>query len=182
MNKIYLLVPLCGLLIFGGFYWDFSRKYDAKIAEHKRIAVEKLKEKQLLDDAAKKRAYQEAIDAQARRKKEREEKAKREEAEAQAIEDAKERRSKAFDERNRTREQVDRVKKEVDGVKAEGAKAEDKIKQLQAEVEFLGKYTKQAEANARSYGQLIDKLAAAEKVRAAADAAAKAAAAKAQGK
>ena len=32
MNKVYIIIPLIALAIFGGFYVNFSKGYDAKVA------------------------------------------------------------------------------------------------------------------------------------------------------
>ena len=52
MNKAYLIFPLIGLLIFGGFYLSFSRGYEARLAAVKVAAENVKKEKarqQMLD-------------------------------------------------------------------------------------------------------------------------------------
>ena len=33
MNKVYFVIPLIGLLIFGGFYYNFTSQYEAKAKE-----------------------------------------------------------------------------------------------------------------------------------------------------
>ena len=52
MNKAYLIFPLIGLLIFGGFYLSFSNGYEARLAAVKVAAENVKKEKakqQILD-------------------------------------------------------------------------------------------------------------------------------------
>ena len=180
MNKIYLLVPLCGVLIFGGIYWNFSQKYEANIAVKKSIEGQKKAEQAKRDIENREKAYKEAVAALERRKLEREAKEKRDEAEKQARIDAEDRRSRSFEERKKFREQVDRLKKDVKAVEDEVAKIGEQKKQLTLEQAFLATYVQKAEANTKTYYQLLDKLDGAEKARAAAERAARAAAAAAK--
>jgi len=178
MNKFYIILPLLGCLIFGGFYYQFDKTYKAD-QEVKRVAAQaELKEKQRRDNEARQEAYQAAIEAQAQRKKEREER-DRIEAEKKEnrlkLEDA---RQQAFDDRKRLREQVERLKKEVAGVQEEVGKIEATKKAHSDELVFLKDYVKSAKTNANSYYELLEKISNAEKAAAAATAAAAAAAKK----
>jgi len=166
MNKIYLLVPLCGLLIFGTIYWNFNRNYEAAIAQKAQDAAN-AKVAQLKKDAELKLiAYKEAAAESEKRKAERAIKDKREEDEKQARIDLDDKRLRLFEESKRNREQVDVLKKELETVKAEVTKIDEQKSQLEAERVFLATYTKKADENAKSYQQLLDKLDAADKARA----------------
>ncbi len=175
MNKVYIIAPLVGCLIFGGIFYNFNRGYEAKIVERKAAAAVELKEKQKRDIAAREQAIKDAIGAQEKRKQERLEKEKREEEDKKAQLDLEDKRTRTFDEKKRFREQVDRLKKELAGVQEEIKKIEDERKRHLDEESFLKTYVKQAEANAKYYYDLLDKIAAAEAARVAAEAAAKAA-------
>jgi hypothetical protein len=175
MNKLYFIIPFAGLLIFGGFYWNFDQKYEAQIAAKKAAAEAELKAKQQKDQEARQLAYQQAIEAAARRKAEREEKARIEEEKKKARLEAEDRREHNFTERNRLREQVASLKKDLDAVHDEIKKLDEEKKSAVAEQAFLREYVRKAETNQKYYYELLDKIAAAEDARAKAEAAAKAA-------
>ena len=173
MNKAYLIFPLIGLLIFGGFYINFNKGYEAKELAMKAKADEAKKAKALQQVADREAAIKAAVEAQAIRKKEREEKDRADEAKKVARQQAEDYRVKTFDDRNKFRDQVARLKRELSEVKDSAAKiAKDKESEVKEE-EFLKNYVKQAVANVKYYYTLLDKISAAEK--AAADAAAAAA-------
>lgn len=175
MNKLYILIPVIGCLLFGAYFWNFNAEYKAKQAEKVQKALEIAKERQKQEVADRQHAYEAAIKAQAQRKAEREERERIEEEKKKHRVDLEEKRERAFAERRKNREQVDRLKKEVAGVEEEIAKLELQKKTHLDEQAFLKTYVKQAEANVKSYYDLLDKIEAAEKARAAAEAAAKAA-------
>lgn len=177
MNKVYILVPLIGLLIFGGAYWNFNKSYQANIELRKAAEQAVLKKKQQADLVSRDQAIKDAIVAQEKRKLEREAKEKKDADEKQARLDLEDKRTRTFDEMKRTREQVDRLKKDLGGVQDDIKKLEEERKRHLDEQVFLKTYVKQAEANTKYYYDLLDKLAAAE---AAAAEAARAAAAAAK--
>ena len=41
MNKVYIIFPLIGLLIFGGFYLSFDKSFEAKLAQIKAKAAQR---------------------------------------------------------------------------------------------------------------------------------------------
>ena len=178
MNKAYIIFPLIGLLIFGGFYLNFSKHYEENIALTKAKAEQIKKDKALKDVANRDLAIKAAIEAQAKRKLEREEKERVEEAKKTARQDAEDRRARTYEDRNRLREQVSRLKKDLDEVKSTFGKLEEERKTRTDELAFLKTYAKQAEANVKYYYDLLDKIAVADKARAEAEAAAAAAAKK----
>lgn len=176
MNKSYFIFPLIGLLIFGGFYVNFQRSYDTKVAEAKVKAEEIKKAKAKQDILNREAAIKAAIESQAKRKAEREERERIEEAKKTARQDAEDLRQRNYDERNKLRDQVNRLKKDLEELKAATAKIADEKKKHIEEQAFLQTYVKQAEANVKYYYDLLDKITAAEAARAAAEAAAAAAA------
>lgn len=176
MNKIYILVPLIGVLLFGGVYLNFTKSYDAKQAAIKAQQEEDRKAKIKRDIAAREQAIKAAVEAQEKRKKEREEKDRIEEEKKKARLDAEDRRQRTFDDRKRARDQADRLKKDIDVVKADIAKLEDERKRHLDEQTFLKEYTRKAETNVKTYYDLLDKIEAADKAKAEAEKAAKAAA------
>ncbi|MFZ5494551.1 MAG: hypothetical protein ACOZE5_04335 [Verrucomicrobiota bacterium] len=175
MNKAYLIFPLIGLLIFGGFYYNFSKGYEAKIAALKAKEEADKKEKTRIEIENREKAIQAAIEAQARRKKEREEKERIEEAKRVARQEAEDKRERAFSDYKKFNDQVSRLKRDLAEVQEEIKKIEDEKKALVSEQAFLKDYVKQAESNVKYYYELLDKIAQAEKAREAAAAAAAAA-------
>ena len=178
MNKVYFIIPLIGLLIFGGFYYNFTSKYDEKIRAELAKVEQAKKERAAQDIKNREAAIKAAIETQAKRKVEREKKEAAEEAKRVARQEAEDQRLHTFDERNKLRDQVGRLKKDLDEVKAATAKVADEKKRNLDEEAFLRTYVTQAESNVKYYYALLDKIDAAEKARAAAEAAAAAAAKK----
>ena len=177
MNKSYFIFPLIGLLIFGGFYINFDRNYEAKVAEAAVKAEQVKKEKAKQDILNREAAIKAAIEAQAKRKIEREERERIEEQKKTDRQNAEDLRQKNYDERNKLRDQVTRLKKDLEELKAVTAKVSEEKKKHVDELAFLQTFVKQAEANVKYYYNLLDKITAAEAAKAAA-AAAEAAAAK----
>lgn len=170
MNKIYILVPLIGMLLFGGYYMSFNKGYEAAKEIKKKAAEAEIQAKKELDQKNREKAFQAAIEAAAKRKLEREEKERIETAKKEARLQAEELRQKTFDDRKLFREQVDRLKKEVAAVQAEIAKFEEEKKQRANELTFLKDFVQKAEANQKYYYDLLDKIAAADAAKAKADA------------
>ena len=175
MNKFYIILPLVGLLIFGGFYYQFDKAYKAEQEVKRAAAQAELKEKQRRDNEARQEAYKAAIEAQAQRRKEREERERIETEKKETRMKLEDERQQAFDDRRRLREQAERLKKEVAGVQEEVNKIEAVKKAHSDEIAFLKDYVKTAKANASAYYKLLDKISNAEKAAEAAAAAAAAA-------
>ena len=178
MNKVYIIVPLVFLAIFGGFYAQFTKGYKAKIAAVQAKAEADKKEKARIEVENREKAIQAAIEAQAKRKTEREAKEKLEEDKRTARQTAEDQRERAFSDYKKFSDQVSRLKKDLVDVQEEVKKIEAEKKTLVDEQAFLKNYVKQAEANVKYYYDLLDKIALAEKARADAAAAAAAAAKK----
>ena len=170
MNKIYILLPVIGMLLFGGYYMNFSKGYEAARETQRQAAEAVIKAKKETDLKNREKAFQTAIEAAAKRKLEREEKERVETAKKEARLQAEEQRLQAFDNRKLLREQVDRLKKEVAAVQAEVDKFEEEKKQRTNELTFLKEFVQKAEANQKYYYDLLDKIAAADKAKADAEA------------
>jgi len=178
MNKVYIIFPLIGILIFGGFYINFNNSYEAKLTAIKTRAEDEKKAKLKQQVIDREKAMAAAVETQKVNKAKREEKERQEEAKKVARQEADDHRTRAYDDRNKFRDQVGRLKKELEEVKAAIAKIDLEKKHYADEEGFLKTYVKQAESNVKYYYDLLDKINAAEK--AAADAAAAAAAAAAK--
>ncbi|HUG09734.1 MAG TPA: hypothetical protein VMM36_01915 [Opitutaceae bacterium] len=174
MNKFYIIVPLLACLVFGGFYYQFDKRFDADLAVKEAAAQAELKEKQRLDNEARQLAYQAAIEAQTQRRKEREERDRIDAEKSENRLKLEEARQKAFDDRRRLRERAERLKLDVAAIQDEVNKVEIAKKAHTDEIAFLRDYVKSAKTNANSYYELLEKITSAEKAvaQAAADAAA----------
>jgi colicin import membrane protein len=176
MNKAYFIIPFIALGIFIGFYMPFERGYKAKAVAQQARLEEAKKAKAKQEIANREAAIKAAVDAQEKRKKEKEAKDKIEEEKKVARQAAEDKRERAHSDRLKLTDQSRRLKKDLEEVQAEIKKIEEQKKTLIDEQTFLKTYVKQAEANVKYYYDLLDKIAVAEKARA--DAAAAAAAAK----
>ncbi len=176
MNKVYIIVPIILLAVFSGFYISFAKGYEAKIAAQEAKVEADKKEKARQEVLNREKAIQVAIEAQAKRKQEREARERLEEQKRNDRQAAEDRRERAFSDQNRLADQKRRLEKDLAEVNEEVKKVEAEKTNLLAEQEFLKNYVKQAEANVKYYYDLLDKITQAEKARA--DAAAAAAAAK----
>ena len=178
MNKVYFIIPIIGVLIFGGFYYQFAKGHDAKLAQMKVDADNAKKEKQRKTEEDRKEAVKKALEASKLRAEETAKKKQIEEDKKTAREVAEDKRLRANSDKNRLTDQSRRLKKDLEEVQEEIKKVELEKKTLQDEQAFLGDYVQKAEANVKYYYDLLDKIALAEKARADAAAAALAAAPK----
>ena len=163
MNKVYIIFPLIGTLIFGAFYISFNKNDEAKLAAIK-LKVEdqkKAKAKQLVVDRTV--AIEAAVKAQAAQKIIREEKERVEEAKKVARQEAEDSRQRTHDDALKFRDQVARLKRELADVTEASAKIADEKKRRGEEEAFLKTYVTAAEANVKYYYDLLDKITAAEK-------------------
>ena len=178
MNKIYLIAPLIGVLIFGGFYHQFSKGHETKLVQIKVAADNAKKEKARKLEEDRKIAVAAALKSSQLRAEETAKKKQIEEDKRAAREVAEDKRLRANSDKNRLTDTSRRLKKDLEEVQDEIKKLELEKKTLQDEQAFLREYVKQAESNVSYYRGLLDKIALAEKARADAAAAAAAAAAK----
>jgi len=176
MNKAYIIWPLVGLLVFGAFYWNFNQGYVEREKEKARQVQQEKNERIRQDLERRRKAIEDATKAQEERHAARIAKEKKEQEENDARAKLVERQQHAFDEVNRhLRPQLDREKAEADAVKGEIGQLELQKKQFVDEEAFIRKYTREAEANMKTYYDLLEKIKAAEDAHALAEAAAKAA-------
>jgi hypothetical protein len=174
MNKAYIIGPLAGLLVFSAFYLNFSKEYAVKQQKAEQAILEAKKEKTRKELELRKKAIEDAIAAQQVRIAARAAKDKREEEDKKAHDALIDRRFRAYDDVNkRLHPQLERLKSDADEIKDELAKLDLEKKQYSDEEAFLLTFVIQAEANVKTYYNLLDQLAAAEKARADAEAAAK---------
>jgi colicin import membrane protein len=171
-NLIYFLVPLVGLVVFGLFYWNFSSKFEAREAAQK-AKIKQEKEAKLEKEAKdREKAIKDALAAQERRKAEKAAKEAKEKADQEARQLAIDARDKANRDQIKLAQQKERLQKDIKDEQAAIAKLQAEKKDALDEQTFLKNYVKQAQANAKSLHEVLDKIAAADAARAAAEAAA----------
>ena len=167
MNKAYVIWPLAGLLVFGAFYWNFSKEYALKQQKAEQAIQDAKREKTRKELESRKKAIEDAIEAQKKRMADRAAKEKKEEEEKAIRAALMDRRTKAYDDVNRRlRPQLERLKGDADEIKQELAKLDLEKKTYGDEEAFLRVFVRQAETNVKTYYNLLDQLAAAEKARA----------------
>ena len=178
MNKVYLIIPLIGVLIFGGFYYNFAKGHEARQVEIKAAADKAKADKVRQGIADREKAITAAVEASKLRAEERAKKEKVEEDKKNDRQLAEDKRLRADSERRKLTDTARRLKKDLEDVQEEIKKIEQDKKTFVDEQAFLQSYVKQAESNVKYYSDLLDKITLAEKARADAAAAAAAAAAK----
>jgi len=158
MKKFYVIFPAIGVFVFAFFFWRFNADFDAR--ERAKVEVKRIEREAKIraDFELKKKAVEEAITLQERRKVEKAEREKRAEEEKEVQQKLKDDSDKARDERDRVLRQVDRLKTEISVEESALKKiAADKANFL-AEDEFLLKYVKAAEANQKSLEDVMTKI------------------------
>lgn len=169
-THVYFLLPLIGLIAFGAVYWNFSEGYEAEQAKKAAIIREEKQEKLRLEAKNREQAIQEALAAQERRRAEKAAKEAKEKADAEARQLAIEARDKANRDQQKLAQQVERLQKDIKVEEAAIADIQEANKRAVEEQNFLKDYVRQAETNVRSLTEVLDKIAAADTARAAADA------------
>jgi colicin import membrane protein len=172
---IYMLVPLCGLLLFIPFYLNFASHYNAmKKAEHDKQR-QMLQEKANEEAEARKDAILKNNEEAEKRKKERQAHEAMLKAEQDALDKAGAEDQKAFNDKQKNDALVTRLQKEIKAEQAAITDLENQKQEALKERAFLKDYVREAEGNRKSILDLLDKLKTAEQERA--DEAAKKAAA-----
>jgi hypothetical protein len=173
---IYMLVPLCGVILFCVFYIPFANHYaELQVQQHKQ-EVDARNAKLQQEAEARRQASIEANLNFEKRKAEHEAKIKREKAEEDALAAADAARVKAHNDEQKYKQEVADLTKEIRLEQAAVAELQADKDDALKEQNFLKSYIQQAEANRQEILGLLDKLAGAEKARADEDAARKAAA------
>jgi hypothetical protein len=174
---IYMLVPLCGVIVFSLFYFPFSNHYaELQVQEHKQEVADRNAKLQQEAEARRQASIEANLNAE-KRKAERDAKLARDKAEEDALSAADAARVKAHNDKQKYEQEVTGLTKEIKQEQDILAGLRSNKEEALKEQEFLKSYVQQAETNRQDIINLLDKLAAAEKARTDADAAKKAAAA-----
>lgn len=156
--KKYVIFPALGVAIFAIFFWRFNADFDSREkqqAEAKRVELEN---KRKAEFELKKKAVEEAIAIQEKRKVEKAEREKREADEKQLQLDLKDAADRARDDKDRVLRQVDKLKTEIEFENAALKKLAAEKANLVAEDEFLQKYVKVAEDNQKNLEAVLAKI------------------------
>jgi hypothetical protein len=171
---VYFLAPIVGLLIFSVIYWNYASDYDARIEAMEKKIRDERRAKIDEENAAKKKAVDEALVAQKERQRLKAEKEAKDAEEKEKRIQAAQLRDKTRIEASRLEDRAKDLAKEIEENKKEIEQIKQDQKSAVAEQNFLREYVKVAEANARNLEGVLEKIELANK---AAEAAAKAAAA-----
>jgi hypothetical protein len=172
---IYMLVPLCGVILFSIFYIPFANHYaELQVQKHKEDVIERNAKLQQEAEDRRRASIEANLNAE-KRKAERDAKLAREKAEEDALSAADAARVRAHNDKQKYEQEVTELTKEIKVEQAALADLQTSKEDALKEQEFLRSYVQQAETNRQSILSLLDKLGAAEKAHADADAAKKAA-------
>jgi colicin import membrane protein len=173
---IYMLVPLCGVIVFCLFYVPFANHYaEQQVQKHKQEVAERNDKLQQEAEARRQASIEANLNAE-KRKAEREAKLAQEKAEEDALSAADAARVKTHNDKQKYEQEVTELTKEIKLEQAAIAELQASKQDALKEEEFLKSYVQQAETNRQNILGLLDKLGAAEKAHADAEAARKAAA------
>lgn len=169
----YFLFPLIGLVIYTPIYWKYSASYDARLAE--RAAEVKAANQRQLDEqnAMRQKAVDEAVAAQAERKRERDAKAAADQKRQDEREAANIALQKAQQEVSRLTDRAEQLTTEVKETKDKIAKIEQDEQAERQQQGFLNQYVAAAQNNVRHLTDVLQKIADADARAAQAAAAAK---------
>jgi hypothetical protein len=161
-TKAYFIFPILGLILFGGYYWNFRSQYQAHQAAIVAAAKARKEEKLRQDELAREQAIKDAVEAQQQRKRERAAREALEQKQRDDLENANLDRDKASNEAQRLQRQVERLTKDVSDAKKDIAQLDaDNAKQV-SEIAFLGEYVKKAEDNRAKLAVVLAKIQAAD--------------------
>jgi len=173
MKKVYVIWPVLGLAVFSAFYWNFARGAAERAHQQEVQEAEDRKARILKELESRKKAVEDAIAAQAKRAAERAAAEKKKDAEDAARQALLDKRQQTFDDVNRRlRPQLDRLKTDAEDIKSDIAQLNLQKTQYVDEEAFLRTFVVKAQENVKTYQDMLAKIAAADKARADAEAAA----------
>jgi hypothetical protein len=161
-SKIYVLVPLILLGIFGTYYWSFSSQYQAKQDAIAATEKQKKQDKLKAEAEAREAAIHDAVEAQKVRKAERIAREEKERKQKDDRDNARLDAEKADQESQKLSRQAEKLSKDVDAEKKEIAAIQAEEKKSEEELVFLKKYTEEATANRDKLSEVMSKIEAAD--------------------
>ena len=172
MKKVYVIFPTLAMLIFFGFWWNFSSEYEAKEAAKKELVRQAKIAKLEQETLNRKKAIEDALANQAIRREERAIKEAKRQADREQRQADIEARRQADREKQKFARQVSRLEADVYAEKQLLTKLEEKKRVLIGEEAFLREYVALARSNENSVTKVIQRIVAADAARAKAVAAA----------
>lgn len=166
MKKVYVLFPALAMLIFFGYWWNFSSKYEAKQAAIKEVARQERIADLEKEADDRKEAIKAALATQEVRRREREAKETKRQADREQRQTDIEARRQADREKQKLERQLARLKTDVQTEKDNIAGIEEHKRVLSGDEAFLRKYVSLAENNEADITKVIERIAAADAARA----------------
>ena len=163
MKKPYVIVPMLGLILFGGLYWNHLGKQEARAAGHQRLEEAATQEHARLLAAERILALQQAAASVERRKQEKAQQAQLEESQRQGQQEAEHRRSIAVEANRKLRARLERHRADLAALQKDLAQIEERKVELQREQQFLAEHVREVEANRDAFYQLLEKVEARER-------------------
>jgi colicin import membrane protein len=158
MNKAYFIVPLIGLLVFGGYWYSFTIEND-KILEAKHQAeIHARDEKARQDQINREKAVKDAVASSEKRKAEREAKLAKEKKDKEDREAAVEYRNKLRGDQYKLDSQSQRLAKDIVSMKEEVSKIQENVDRLNKERDHLKILVKETEGNSKSLQTVSEKI------------------------
>lgn len=178
MKKVYVIFPALAMLIFFGYWWNFSSQYEVKQAAIKEVARQERIAELEKEAEDRKEAIKAALATQEQRRQERDIKEAKRQADREQRQTDIETRRQADREKQKLERQLARLKIDVQTEKDIIAGIEEHKRVLSGDEAFLRQYVSLANKNEADITKVIERIAAADAARAKAIAAAAAAAKK----
>lgn len=172
MKKAYVIFPFLGLIIFIGIWWNYHSEYQERAQQKVEQARAEFEARRLQEARDREIAIKDALAAQEIRRQERAEKEAKDLADKEARQLAEENERKSAREKQRFSVQVDRLTKDIETEKAAIAALEEEKRKATVDLGMLRENVRLAQANERNLLGILDRIAAADAARAAAEAAA----------
>jgi len=168
MKKVHVLFPLIAMILFGGYWWNYNKQYEAEQEAKKERDRQALVDKREKEAQDRELAIKLAIEKQAEQRRERELREAKRQKEREERQAARETRERADRERQKLRRQAELLDQDIVKETEAVTKLEERKQYLLAEERFLQEYVRQAESNEGGITEVIQRIAAAEAARAAA--------------
>lgn len=164
-SYVYFVAPIALLLVFFfGFYWNAHKNYEDR--EAAKVKAEKDAKQAKLEKEAndRKAAVEAALALQEKRRAEKKAKDEKDAHDKEEREKARQARDRAGRDADKLEQQAKRLHKEIDVEKKEFAEVQADNKRTNDELAFVNEYVKKAEANAKGYTSVLERIEAADKM------------------
>lgn len=172
MKKAVVIFPLLGMIIFIGIWWNHHSAHQERAQQKIEQVRAEFEARRLQEARDREVAIRDALAAQEVRRMERAEKEAKELADRETRQLAEENRNKASREKQKFTSQVERLSKEVQAEKDVIAAMEEQKRKSAVDLGLLRENVRLAQSNEKNLLAILDRIAAADAARAAAEAAA----------